>query len=62
MEIRKLHDEFLFWWLQWIEKSVEWTSSVSVQLKNFLVSFFFYNSAVQTVMYMASIFGAQVVF
>lgn len=31
-------------------------------LKNYLFSFFFYNSAVQTVMYMASIFGAKVIF
>jgi UMF1 family MFS transporter len=31
-------------------------------LKNFLVAFFFYNSAVQTVMYLASIFGSEVVF
>lgn len=31
-------------------------------LKNFLFAFFFYNSAVQTVMYLASIFGANVIF
>ncbi|HYV93833.1 MAG TPA: MFS transporter [Chitinophagales bacterium] len=31
-------------------------------LKNFLFAFFFYNSAVQTVMYLASNFGAKVIF
>jgi UMF1 family MFS transporter len=31
-------------------------------LRNFLFAFFFYNSAVQTVMYLASIFGSKVIF
>lgn len=31
-------------------------------LRNFLLAFFFYNNAVQTVMYLASIFGSQVIF
>ncbi len=31
-------------------------------LRNFLFAFFFYNSAVQTVMYLASIFGSEVIF
>src|SRR5205823_5682198 len=31
-------------------------------LKNYLFAFFFYNSAVQTVMYLASIFAAKVIF
>jgi UMF1 family MFS transporter len=31
-------------------------------LRNYLLAFFFYNSAVQTVMYLASIFGSEVIF
>ncbi|MBS1658759.1 MAG: MFS transporter [Bacteroidetes bacterium] len=31
-------------------------------LRNYLFAFFFYNSAVQTVMYLASIFGSKVIF
>jgi UMF1 family MFS transporter len=31
-------------------------------LRNFLLAYFFYNSAVQTVMYLASIFGSKVIF
>jgi UMF1 family MFS transporter len=31
-------------------------------LRNFLFAFFFYNAAVQTVMYLASIFGSEIIF